>query len=128
MEKNPLIQDLGRGVTCRCPECGEGRMFRKWLKVADNCNVCGEEFHHHKADDFPAYLVIAIVGHIMVPFSLGLERNFTPPYWVHLVTAIPLTLLLSLILLQPVKGAVVAIQWRIGMHGFGASKKVKASD
>ncbi len=128
MEKNSLLQDLTRGLTCRCPQCGQGRMFHKWLKVADHCDVCGEEFHHHRADDFPAYLVIAIVGHIMVPFSLSLEKNFAPPYWVHLVTAIPLTLFLSVFLLQPVKGAVVAIQWRIGMHGFGTSRKNRVAD
>ena len=64
-------QALWRGFRGRCPACGEGRMFRAFLKVADECPHCGEELHHHRADDFPAYLVIVIVGHILVPIIAG---------------------------------------------------------
>ncbi len=60
-------QAVWRGFRGRCPACGEGRVFRAFLKVNDACPRCGEELHHHRADDFPAYLVIAIVGHILVP-------------------------------------------------------------
>ena len=102
-------------------------MFRAYLKVADRCEVCGEELHHHQADDFPAYLVIVIVGHIVVPLVLWVETHFTPSYWVHAATWIPLTLGLALGLLQPVKGMVVALQWRMGMHGFERSKKARTS-
>ena len=55
-----------RGFRLRCPNCGEGRLFRSFLKVADHCSECGEEFHPHRADDFPAYLVIIVVGHAIV--------------------------------------------------------------
>lgn len=123
MSNTSLLQDLSRGITCHCPNCGEGKLFRKWLKVVDHCDKCGEEFHHHRADDFPAYIVVAILGHLMVGFALGLEESFSPPFWVHAVTTFPLTLILALVLLQPVKGAVVAIQWRMGMHGFRISKE-----
>ena len=58
----------------------------------------------------------------MVGFALELESNFAPPYWVHFALTLPLTVLLALVLLQPVKGAIVALQWRIGMHGFKDSK------
>jgi len=68
-------QALGRGLRGRCPACGEGRMFRAFLKVADQCPHCGEELHHHRADDFPAYLVIVIVGHILVPIILTVETE-----------------------------------------------------
>lgn len=128
MEHTPLLQDLSRGLTCHCPKCGEGKLFRKWLKVVDHCEKCGEEFHHHRADDFPAYIVVAILGHVMVGFALGLEESFAPPFWVHAITTFPFTLLLALVLLQPVKGAVVAIQWRIGMHGFKHSKLKNKKD
>ena len=117
---------LWRGFRGRCPACGEGRMFRAYLKVDDNCPTCGEELHHHRADDFPAYLVIVIVGHILVPIVLAVETNFSPAIWVHWALWLPLTLGMTLGLLQPVKGAVVAIQWFGGMHGFETAKKARA--
>ncbi len=64
MEENQpksLMQDLSCGFSGKCLHCGEGKLFAKWLKVADHCTMCGEEFHHHKADDFPAYIVIFIL-------------------------------------------------------------------
>ena len=123
MEKNPLIQDLSCGFRGRCPECGNGKLFKKWLKVTDRCSDCGEEFHHHQADDFPAYIVIFILGHIMVSWALWLEDAFSPPTWVHVATTIPLTIVLALVMLQPVKGVIVALQWRMGMHGFKNSRQ-----
>lgn len=123
MEKTSLMHDLSRGFGCKCPKCGEGKLFSKWLTVADHCPACGEEFHHHRADDFPAYVVIFIMGHIMVGFALELESTFSPPFWWHTVSTIPLSIILSLLLLQPVKGAIVALQWRMGMHGFKVSKE-----
>jgi uncharacterized protein (DUF983 family) len=110
------------GFFGRCPACGKGRMFRKFLKVNDACPECGEELHHHRADDFPAYLVIVIVGHILVPIILAVETAFAPAYWVHAVLWGPAVLGMTLALLQPVKGAVVAMQWFGGMHGFEESK------
>lgn len=121
-----LRENLWRGLRGRCPACGAGRMFRAFLKVTERCDACGEELHHHRADDFPAYLVIVIVGHIVVPLVLQVERSLAPAYWVHLALWLPLTLVLALALLQPVKGAVVALQWHLGMHGFEAARKKRA--
>jgi uncharacterized protein (DUF983 family) len=119
-------QALWRGLRGCCPACGEGRMFRTFLKVADICPHCGEELHHHRADDFPAYLVIVIVGHILVPVVLVVETEIAPAIWISM-TVWPLTaLVMALGLLQPVKGAVVAIQWYGGLHGFEESKKARA--
>lgn len=121
-----LMQDLSRGFACKCPNCGEGKLFQKWLKVIDHCATCGEEFHHHRADDFPAYVVILILGHVMVTYALLLEEYFAPPMWVHIATTLPLTVALALWMLQPIKGAIVALQWRIGMHGFRISKEKRS--
>src|SRR5690348_7791281 len=110
---------LSRGWRGQCPKCGKGRMFRAFLKVADTCRACGEELHHHRADDAPAYFVILITGHIVVPLSLMVETTFAPPYWLHAALWLPLTLGLALGLLQPIKGAIVAWQWAHFMHGFG---------
>lgn len=112
------LEALSRGLRCRCPRCGKGRLFRAFLKVVDNCAVCGEDLHHHRADDAPAYFVILIVGHIVVPLALLVETHFHPSDWVHYALWLPLTLGLALALLQPVKGAIVAWQWSNRMHGF----------
>lgn len=128
MNETSLYQDLSRGFCCRCPQCGEGRLFSKWLKVTDHCPQCHEEFHHHRADDFPAYVVILLLGHIMVPFALWLEDAFAPPMWLNMAISLPLTVVLCLLMLQPVKGAIVALQWRMGMHGFKNSRKEKTVD
>jgi len=113
---------LKRGFLGRCPNCGEGHLFRAFVKVADHCDKCGEVFRHHRADDFPAYLVIVLVGHIVVPLVLWVEIAYSPPYWVHAALWGPLIVALALGLLQPIKGAVVALQWHAGMHGFAAAK------
>lgn len=117
------VEAVKRGARGRCPACGNGRLFRAYLKVADQCPACGEEFHHQQADDFPAYIVIVLVGHIVVPLVLAVETRFAPPYWVHFVLWPALVVTLTLGLLQPVKGCIVALQWALGMHGFEASKK-----
>lgn len=113
---------LARGARCRCPACGEGRLFRKYLKVADACPACGEALHHHRADDMPAYIVMSIVGHIVVGGVLWAEFRYGWPVWLHLSLWLPLTVVLTLALLQPVKGFIVALQWALRMHGFGLSR------
>jgi uncharacterized protein (DUF983 family) len=120
-------QAISRGFLGRCPNCGKARLFRSFLKVTDHCPVCGEDFHHHRADDFPAYLVIFIVGHIVVSLLYSVETQFRPPMWLHLAVWLPLTLVLALALIQPVKGAVVALQWALGMHGFEPAKAARDS-
>jgi uncharacterized protein (DUF983 family) len=118
--------DLVRGLRGRCPCCGKGRLFRAFLKVSDHCSECGEELHHHRADDFPAYCVIFIVGHIIGPLMVSVEMAFSPSYWVHLALWLPAGLGMTLGLLQPVKGFIVALQWRMGMHGFEHAKQARA--
>ena len=115
-------EPLWRGFRGKCPACGEGRLFRKYLKVADNCPACGEEMYHHRADDFPAYLDIVIVGHILVPIVLAVETDLAPPIWLSMTLWPLVALIASLGLLQPIKGAVVGMQWFGGMHGFEDSK------
>jgi uncharacterized protein (DUF983 family) len=117
-EKRDVWTSMKRGFRSRCPRCGEGKLFRAFLKVDDNCSVCGLDFTPHRADDLPAYLVIIIVGHIVVPTALMIETNYSPPVALQLAIYLPFTLIASLLLLQPVKGAVVGMQWALRMHGF----------
>jgi len=117
-DKRNVWSALKRGWRGRCPRCGEGKLFRAFLKVDDHCSVCGLDYTPHRADDLPAYLVIVIVGHIVVPLVLLIETNYSPPVALQLAIYLPLTVILSLVLLQPVKGAVVGVQWALRMHGF----------
>lgn len=117
---------LLRGMCGRCPACGEGKLFRAFVKVADRCSACGEDLHHHRADDFPAYLTIFLVGHLVVPLAMYVEIAYQPSYWLHAVVWGPLVIFLSIGLLQPMKGMIVALQWHMGMHGFAAAKQARA--
>ena len=110
---------MKRGFIGRCPNCGQGKLFRAFLKVDDHCSVCAQDFSAHRADDLPAYLVIVIVGHLLVPVILWIETDYSPAIWLQLSIYLPFTLIASLALLQPIKGAVVGLQWAFRMHGFG---------
>jgi uncharacterized protein (DUF983 family) len=120
----PLWAAMKRGLLGRCPHCGEGKLFRAFTKTVDTCSVCGEELHHHRADDLPAYLVIVIVGHIVLGAFMGVEATSTLSTWQHIAIWVPLTILLSVALLQPIKGAVIGLQWAFYMHGFGGEHDV----
>ena len=117
---------IRRGFAMRCPNCGTGKMFSRFLKVADRCSACGEELSHHRADDFPAYLVMVVVGHAIVPAVLAVETLYAPPLWLQLLAWLPITALSALALLQPTKGAIVAAQWQTGMHGFAQSQRLRS--
>ncbi|MFT6491078.1 MAG: hypothetical protein ACJAXQ_001866 [Parvibaculaceae bacterium] len=109
---------------CRCPNCGTGNIFKSYLKVVDHCDTCGEELLHQRADDAPPYLTIMLVGHIIIPAMLVVEKMYQPELWVHSVIWLPLTLILSLIFLPLLKGSVVGLQWAVRMHGFDITKKL----
>lgn len=112
---------IGHGLRGRCPHCGEGRLFKGFLKPVDTCEACGEALHHQRADDLPPYVVITIVGHVVVGGILMAEKYANWSMALHLWIWLPLTVLLSLALMQPIKGAVIGLQWGLRMHGFGGA-------
>ena len=107
-----------RGFSRKCPSCGKGNLYHKFLKISDTCPSCGEELHHHRADDAPPYFTIFIVGHILLPGIIVVEKLWRPEIWIHMSIWLPLTILLTLWLLPRVKGAVLGLQWALCMHGF----------
>jgi uncharacterized protein (DUF983 family) len=110
-----------RGWRRRCPHCGQGPLLKSYLKVRDTCPVCGEEFHHHRADDGPAYLTILIVGHLMAPVLKIAYTSFEPDPLI-LATSLSVgCVAVSLYLLPRLKGAIVGLQWAKRMHGFGGA-------
>lgn len=109
---------LKRGVLCQCPRCGGGRLFRKWLKVADRCPSCMVDFSPQQADDFPAYIAMIVTGHLLAPLIIMLSVDFALGPLAMFAILVPLALVMMLGMLQPAKGGVVATQWWFGMHGF----------
>lgn len=117
--KRDLQQAMLRGLMGRCPACGQGKLFKSYLKVADTCPSCGEELFHQRADDAPPYFTMLITGHIIVAGVMAVEEAFHPDLWVHLAIWAPALIGLSLFLLPRIKGALVGLQWALRMHGFG---------
>lgn len=122
-QARPLWTAMKRGLLGRCPHCGEGKLFSSFLKVVDRCEHCGEEMHHHRADDLPAYIVVVIVGHVVVAAFMGVEATTTLSTWQHLAIWVPMTIVMALAMLRPVKGAIVGLQWALYMHGFGGEEQ-----
>lgn len=107
-----------RGFLGRCPACGKGRLFARFLKSAPECSHCGLAFGGHQADDFPAYIVILLLGHILVPTMIEVNHALDIPLGWQAAIWPSLAFVLALALIQPVKGAVIAFQWARRMHGF----------
>ncbi len=124
----PLLQALLRGAWLKCPACGVGKMFHRYLKVSDNCPHCGEALHHQRADDAPPYFTIVIVGHVVVSLVLAVEMAYRPPLWLHAALWLPLTVILAMVVLAPVKGSLIALQWALLMHGFDPEAKEEIGD
>ena len=108
-----------RGGLCRCPNCGEGRLFKGYLTVAPACDACGEDFSGEEAHDLPPYVTVFIVGHVVVTLLMIAEANTDWSLLTHLVVWSTLTLVMCFAMMKPVKGAVVGLQWALRMAGFG---------
>lgn len=124
LDRASLPQSLGsavwRGVRGKCPRCGGTHLFARFLKPAERCRLCGQNWTLHAADDFPPYIAILLTGHVMAPviIELGLRESISAWVMMAIVAIMAVTLLISL--LQPAKGGVIAVQWWLGMHGFAA--------
>lgn len=122
LPRRNVWQAMRRGFVGRCPCCGKGAIFHRYLKVVDHCPACGTELFHQRADDAPPYLTILVVGHIVGALMLTVEEiNDTLPIWIHMVVWPTLTLGLCLALLPRFKGALIAFQWALRMHGFATA-------
>jgi uncharacterized protein (DUF983 family) len=98
-------------VKCRCPRCGRGRLFTGFLTLAPRCEACGLDYGFADAGDGPAVFVILLVGLVVVAAAVIVEFVWRPPYWLHALLWIPTTLALSLGLLRPLKGLLIALQF-----------------
>lgn len=107
-----------RGMRGRCPSCGESRMFPRFLKPIEHCRICDQDWTAQQADDFPAYVSIIVTGHILAPVIILMINETDFSMWTNLAVIISLALILIAALLQPAKGAIIALQWWMGLHGF----------
>ena len=121
----PLWPAIRHGLAGRCPACGEGKLFVRFLKPAPACGQCGEGLEGHQADDFPAYIVIILLGHVLVPTMIEVNYLFSIPLGWQAAIWPTLTAILALAMIQPVKGGVIAYQWARRMHGFAARARAE---
>jgi uncharacterized protein (DUF983 family) len=94
-----------------CPRCGEGRMFKSWLKLTDRCDSCGLDYRFAAPDDGPAFFSLCIVALPLIFVVVWIEVAFGPPWWVHLLTSLPLMVAGCLLPLRAIKGWLVASQY-----------------
>ena len=101
---------LKRGFLKKCPNCGNSPIFLNYIKTISKCKKCGLNFSNYKSDDGPAYCTIFLVGHLLIPLILIVEKNFSPSVMYQMIFWPILTILMSLWLLPKVKGAFIAVQ------------------
>ncbi|WP_119389952.1 DUF983 domain-containing protein [Taklimakanibacter lacteus] len=108
----PNLSPIKTGLSGRCPRCGRGRLFQGYLSVAKSCSSCGLSFDFADSGDGAAWFVMLFVCIFGVGSILGIEVAYSPPFWVHLLIAIPVIVLLPLLLLRPAKGVLLCQQWK----------------
>ena len=99
------------GLAGRCPRCGQGRLFKGFLTLAPRCEACGLDLAFADSGDGPAVFVTLFAGFLVLGGALWLELSYEPPFWVHFVIFAPLTLIVCLGVLRPLKGLLVALQY-----------------
>ena len=110
----PLRTSLWRGARNRCPLCGGGRVFQGYLRVIDECPDCHAPLGKLRADDAPPYFTIFLVGHLLIPPVLWIERAYSPEMWIQMAVWVPFFAVITTLLLRPVKGATVGLMSRFG--------------
>jgi uncharacterized protein (DUF983 family) len=108
----PPLSPVSTGLAGRCPRCGEGRLFNGFVTVAPSCENCGLDLKFADSGDGPAIFVMLIAGFIIVGAALFVEVEYEPPIWVHVAISLPLTLIVCIGLLRPLKGVLIALQYR----------------
>ena len=120
--KPARINPIRAGFLCRCPECGEGPLFSGFLTVVERCAVCGFDFTRLNTGDGAAIFVMQIAGGIVVFGALFVQVAYNPPIWAMLMAALPLVAGLSLGLMRPGKGVMIALQMRSSPNGGGGPR------
>jgi uncharacterized protein (DUF983 family) len=99
------------GLSCRCPRCGQGKLFQGFLALRPRCEACGLDFSFADSGDGPAVFIMFLAGFIVVGAALITEVLYQPPFWVHAALWLPLILIVTLGPLRPMKGLMIALQY-----------------
>jgi len=110
-QSHPEPSPLVAGLSCRCPRCGEGKLFQGFLTLRPRCERCGLDLSFADSADGPAFFVMFIAGFIVIGSALAVEILYAPPYWVHALLWGPLILITTLLPLRPMKGLLIALQF-----------------
>jgi len=110
------------GVLGRCPRCGGGKLFKGFVDLAPACEACGLDYGFADSGDGPAVMVTLLAGFVVVGAALVVEVKYEPPMWLHLAIFLPLTLIVCLGMLRPLKGVLVSLQYR-NKAGLGRLEK-----
>ena len=108
----PPVSLAHAALACRCPRCGEGRLFTGLLSVRPSCPACGLDLSAQDAGDGPAVFVILFLGLIVVGLAAIVEIKFAPPLWLHLMLWTPLIVGGAIVMLRPLKAGVIALQYK----------------
>jgi uncharacterized protein (DUF983 family) len=111
-DRFPPVSPLRSALGCRCPRCGQGKLFSGLLSVRRICEVCGLDLSAQDAGDGPAVFVIFFLGLIVVGLAAWVELRFAPPIWVHLLLWTPLIVGGAILMLRPLKAGLIALQYR----------------
>jgi uncharacterized protein (DUF983 family) len=106
-----VFQSTMRGIACRCPRCGEGRLFAGFLTLRPKCEACGLDYAFIDTGDGPAIFIIMLAGAIVVAAALIVEVKYQPPFWVHAVLWLPLIIATTLLPLRSMKSILIALQF-----------------
>ena len=106
-----VTQSALRGIACKCPRCGKGRLYAGFLKLRPACEACGLDYAFIDSGDGPAIFLIMIAGAIVVGSALIVEIKYQPPYWLHAVLWLPLILVTTLLPMRSMKALLIALQF-----------------
>ena len=107
----PPVLPIGAGLRGRCPRCGNGPLFHGFIDLAPRCEVCGLDYGFASSGDGPAVFVTLIAGAIVVGLALWTDTAYEPPIWLLMALFLPLTLIVCLGMLRPLKGMLIALQY-----------------
>jgi len=112
----PDFSPAQTGLRGKCPRCARGPLFDGYLTVAEKCSNCGLSYSFADAGDGATWFVMLFACVIGVGSIFGLEAAYSPPIWVHAIVGLLLIVVVPLLMLRPVKGLLLAQQWKTNAH------------
>lgn len=117
IEKRPVFRSILRGLCQKCPNCGEGKLYHRYLKATDSCATCGETLSHIRTDDFGPWLTIIILSHFVFPTVVLMEMFGNQPWWQTALIMVVMTCALVPMILPFSKGAILGLMWALRIRG-----------